>query len=127
MLSNYYYYYYYYYYDTELHRQSASVMRHATANLRTKIPDFRRFDSIRILVLMGGIPRPIWEFPEGLSQATLVGIILVGRLGVHDGYPSVTTSRGRGILGLGLETGMGLEIGMGFWDWEWFWDWRPSI
>ena len=30
----------------------------------------------------GGIPRPIGDFPESLSQAILVGIILVGRLGV---------------------------------------------
>ena len=29
-----------------------------------------------------GIPRPIRDFPESLSQAILVGIMLVGRLGV---------------------------------------------
>ena len=34
-----------------------------TANLRTKILDFRGFDSSRILSLMGGIPRPIGDFP----------------------------------------------------------------
>ena len=56
-----------------------------TANLHTKILDFRGFDSSRILTLRGGIPRPMGNFPESLSQAILVGVILVGRLGVHDG------------------------------------------
>ena len=36
-----------------------------------------------MLNLRGGIPRPIGDFPESLSQAMLVGIMLVGRLGVH--------------------------------------------
>ena len=53
-----------------------------TANLRTKIMDFRGFDASRILILRGGIPRPIGDFPESLSRAILLGIILVGRLGV---------------------------------------------
>ena len=53
-----------------------------TANLRTKILDFRGFDSSIILILRGGILRPIGNFPESLSQAILVGIMLVGRLGV---------------------------------------------
>ena len=53
-----------------------------TANLCTKILDFRGFDSSRILNSRGGIPRPIGDFPEGLSQAILVGIMLVGKLGV---------------------------------------------
>ena len=44
--------------------------------------DFRGFDSSIILILRGGIPRPIGDFPEGLSQAMLVGVTLVGRLGV---------------------------------------------
>ena len=35
-----------------------------TANLRTKILDFRGFDSSIILISMGGIPRPIGIFPE---------------------------------------------------------------
>ena len=38
------------------------------------------FDSSRILNIRGGIPRPIGDFPESLSQAILAGIILVGRL-----------------------------------------------
>ena len=55
----------------------------ATANLRTKIMDFRGFDSSNILIVRGGIPRPIGDFQEGLSQAILVGMILVWRLGVR--------------------------------------------
>ena len=44
--------------------------------------DFKGFDSSGILILRGGIPRPIGNSPESLSQAILVGIILVGRSGV---------------------------------------------
>ena len=44
--------------------------------------DFRGFDSSVILILRGGILRPIGNLPESLSQAILVGIMLVGRLGV---------------------------------------------
>ena len=44
--------------------------------------DVRGLDSSIILVLRGGIPRPIGNFPESLSQAILVGIVLVGRFGV---------------------------------------------
>ena len=51
-------------------------------NLPISIVDFRGFDSSRILNLRGGILRPIGNFPEILSQAMLVGVILVGRLGV---------------------------------------------
>ena len=54
-----------------------------TVNLRTKILDFRGFDSSIISMLRGGILMPTGNFPESLSQAILVGIILVGRLGVH--------------------------------------------
>ena len=59
----------------------------STANLRTKILDFRGLDSSRILSLRGGISRPIGNFRESLSQAifVLVGVILVGRLGVIRG------------------------------------------
>ena len=35
-----------------------------------------------ILILRGGILMPIGDFPKSLSQAILVGIMLVGRLGV---------------------------------------------
>ena len=54
----------------------------ATANLPTKIVDFRGFDSSVILILRGGILMSIGDFPESLTQAMLVGIMLVGRLGV---------------------------------------------
>ena len=37
----------------------------------------------KILILRVGNPRPIGNFTESLSQAILVGIILVGRLGVR--------------------------------------------
>ena len=51
------------------------------ANLRTKILDFRGFDSSIISILRGGVLMSIGEFPESLSQAILAGIISVGRLG----------------------------------------------
>ena len=54
----------------------------STANLRTKILDFRGFDSSRILIVRGGILMCVGNCPEVLSQRILVGIILVGRLGV---------------------------------------------
>ena len=54
-----------------------------TASLSTKILDFIGFDSSIILNLRGGIPRPIGNFPESLSQAILVGRFLVWRLGVQ--------------------------------------------
>ena len=53
-----------------------------TPNLPTNIMDLRGFYSSIILSIRGGIPRPIGNFPESLSQAILVGIMLVGRLGV---------------------------------------------
>ena len=51
------------------------------ANLRTKILDFRGFDSSRILILRDGILVSIGNLQEILSRRILVGIILVGRLG----------------------------------------------
>ena len=56
-----------------------------TANLRTNIVDFRGFDSNVILMSRGGILMSIGNLPESLSQAMLVGIMLVGRLGVITG------------------------------------------
>ena len=53
-----------------------------TPNLPTNIVDFTGFDSNTILILRGGILMSIGDFPEILSQAMLVGIMLVGRLGV---------------------------------------------
>ena len=49
----------------------------STANLRTKILDFRGFDSSRILMLRGRIPRPKGNFAESLSQGILVCRLLV--------------------------------------------------
>ena len=56
----------------------------ATANLRTKVLDFRGFDSSIILMLRGGILVYIGNSPDVLSHGILVGIILVGRLGVRN-------------------------------------------
>ena len=56
-----------------------------TAGLRTKVLDFGGFDSNRILISRDGIPRPIRNFPDFMSQAILVGVVLVGRLGVLGG------------------------------------------
>ena len=53
-----------------------------TPNLPTNIVDFRGFDSSIILIVRGGILMSIGDFPECLSQAMLVGTMLVGRLGV---------------------------------------------
>ena len=53
-----------------------------TANLCTTILDFRGFDSSIILILRGGIPRPMGNFPEISSQRIFVGRCLVGRLGI---------------------------------------------
>ena len=47
-----------------------------TPNLPTNIMDFRGFDSSIILILRGGVPKPIGDLPESLSQAILVGIML---------------------------------------------------
>ena len=68
-------------------RQQASVwpalrLEGNTPNLPTNIVDFRGFDSSTILIYWGEILRPIGDFPESLSQAMLVGTMLVGRLGV---------------------------------------------
>ena len=54
-----------------------------TANLRTKILDFRGFYSSIILIFRGG---SIGNFLESLSQAILVGRFLVGRLGVRPSF-----------------------------------------
>ena len=39
------------------------------ANLRTNMIDIRGFDSSMMLILRCGIPRPMGNFPESLSQA----------------------------------------------------------
>ena len=53
-----------------------------TANLPTNIVEFRGFDSSVMLFLRGGILRPKGDFQGSLSQAMLVGTMLVGGLGV---------------------------------------------
>ena len=50
-----------------------------TPNLPTNIVDFTGFDSSIILNLRGGILMSIGDFPESLSQAILVGIMLISR------------------------------------------------
>ena len=61
------------------------------ANVRTKILEFRGFDSSIILILRHGVPRLVRNFPEMLSQAVLVGVISVGRLGV--GHRGISQAR----------------------------------
>ena len=51
-----------------------------TANLCTKILDFRGFESSLILTLRGGILMPMGSFPESSSRAISAGRFLVGRL-----------------------------------------------
>ena len=63
-------------------KDSAPPASVGTPHLRTNILDFRGFDSSMISILRGGIPRTMGDFPESLSQAILVRIMLVGRLGV---------------------------------------------
>ena len=53
-----------------------------TPNLPTNIVDFGGFDSSIMLFLRGGILMSIGNFPESLTQAILVGVMLIGRLGV---------------------------------------------
>ena len=64
-----------------------------TADLRTKILEFRGLGSSRILILRGGILVSIGNFTESLSQAISVGIILVGVLGVVRGEGKLPTKQ----------------------------------
>ena len=63
-------------------QKNPTPSRQYTASLPTNIVDFRGFDSSIMLFLRGGILRPIGDFPESLSQAILVGVVFVGKLGV---------------------------------------------
>ena len=56
------------------------VVQH-TANLCTKILDFRGFDSSIILISRGGILMSIGAFPEMLSQRILLGRLLSREIG----------------------------------------------
>ena len=68
--------------DPQLESSRIEIIRtDRTANLPTKILDFRGFDSSRSLIVRGGISRPTGNLAESLRRATLVGIILVVRLG----------------------------------------------
>ena len=58
------------------------IIAAVAANPRANIVDFGGFDSGIILILRGGIPRHIGDFLEVLTQAMLVGVMLVGRLGI---------------------------------------------
>ena len=69
-----------------LPRAQTQHMSEGTANLRTKIIDFRGFDSSIIIISRAGFLMSIVNFLEVLSQRILAGVILVGRLGV----PSMT-------------------------------------
>ena len=62
-----------------LHTDSTKVY---TANLGTKILNFRWFDSSKILISRAVILTSTRNFPEVMSQAILAGIILEGRLGM---------------------------------------------
>ena len=59
----------------------------------TNAVDFRGFDSSIIFIPRGGIPRPIGDFPESLTQAMLVGVTLVGGLGVTEEHIVRDTAR----------------------------------
>ena len=74
------------------------LKRPYTANPRTNNVDFRGFDSSIILILRGGILMSIGDFPECLSQAILVGIILVGRFGVHNYSDHISQGRASPLL-----------------------------
>ena len=68
-----------------IHPPSPFFSESTTANLRTKILDFRGFDSSRNSILRGGILMPIGNFPESLSQA-LVGRFVVGQRSIYTPY-----------------------------------------
>ena len=51
--------------------------------MRTKILDFRGFDSSRILISGGGIPRPTGDVPEMSSRQISVRRIFVWRLTIQ--------------------------------------------
>ena len=63
--------------------------------------DFRGFYSSRILMLRGGILIPIGKFPESLSQAIFVGIILsreIGRTGAGGFLAKALKTRAKGLV-----------------------------
>ena len=61
---------------------SQQTLGATTPSLPTNIVGFRGFDSSITLCLTGDISRLVGDFPESLSQAMWLGVMLVGRLGV---------------------------------------------
>ena len=59
-------------------RGDAAIAQIRPISVLTNIMDFRWFDSSILFTIRGGIPRPKGDFPESLSQAILVEIMLVG-------------------------------------------------
>ena len=109
-----------------------------TANLPTDNVDFRGFDSSIMLYFRGGIPRPIGDFPESLSLAMLVGVMLVGSLGVIPPYtqrnsrqtisPTPTRLSKKSFTGEGSETKTGTCTRQGSVQSHvrlMSWSWRP--
>ena len=52
-----------------------------TPNLPTNIVEFKGFDPNIILIIRGGILRPIGDLPESLSEAMLVGCNISREIG----------------------------------------------
>ena len=71
----------------------ADAMVKTMANLRTKILDFRGFDTSIILILRGGVLVCIGGFPEIVSQRILAGMILAGGLGALHAEAATAASR----------------------------------
>ena len=65
-----------------------------TPNPPTNIVDFGGFDSSIILFLRGGIPRPIGDFPDNLSQAMLVECNVSREIGRTPDLPSPASRPG---------------------------------
>ena len=80
-------------------RRMCALLALGAANLRTKILDFRGFDSSEILIVRGGILKSIGTLTESLSQGILEGRILVGRLGVMRQHVACTCCTQRLIHG----------------------------
>ena len=62
--------------------QTSPARSLGTPDLPTNIAGFRGFDSSITLSSRGGILMSIEDFPESLTRAMLVGVMLVGSLGV---------------------------------------------
>ena len=56
--------------------------QHSTPNLPTNIVGFKGLDPRMMSIQRGGVLTSVGNLPESLSQAMLVGTMLVGRLGV---------------------------------------------